>query len=270
MTHYEHLKFEIEEGVGRVTLNRPDRMNAVHPPMRDELVAVFDECRGNPLVRSVLVTGEGRAFCSGADISRRWFPSPVEGREGHPLDERISNMRWQWHRIIQMMWECEKPIISAVNGWAVGFGCQLALFSDLVIASEDALFHEAFAARGLPLEAGGAYVMPRAMSLVQAKEKAFFAEPIPPQEALSLGLINRVVPAEELMPKADEWALRLARGPTKVFGMHKRQLQMSLDSTLERVFYDEVNALTMLSNCTDTMEAFMSFIEKREPNFTGG
>ena len=178
-------------------------------------------------------------------------------------------MRWGWHNIVRMMWECEKPIISAVNGWAVGFGCQLALYSDLVIASQEAQFQEVFAARGLPMEAGGAYILPRTISLVQAKEKAFFAEPISAEEALSLGMINRVVPANELISKVEEWSTRLASGPTRVYGMHKRQLQMSLDSTFERAAQDEVNALAMLTSAEDMMEAFMSFVEKREANFTG-
>lgn len=269
MSDYKFLTLEVRDKTAWLTLNRPERMNAVHPPMRDELLAALDHCRGNPDIRCVVITGEGATFCSGADISKRYFPSPVEGEFTNPLHDRTSNMRWGWHHIIRMMWECEKPIISAVNGWAVGFGCQLALYSDLVIASHEARFQEVFAARGLPMEAAGSYILPRTMSMVQAKEKAFFAEAIPAEEALALGMINRLVPAADLIPLAEEWSARLAAGPTRVYGMHKRQLQMSLDSTLERVMHDEVNALALLASAEDSMEAFMSFVEKRKPNFTG-
>lgn len=269
MATYQFLRYELRDGVAWLTLNRPEKMNAVHPPMRDEIYAAIDACRGDPAVRAVVITGEGRAFCTGADISARYFPSPREGESDNPLHDRTSNMRWGWHRIIQMLWECEKPIISAVNGWAIGFGCQLALYSDLVLVSEDAHFQEVFAKRGLPMEAGGAYILPRIVSMVQAKELAFFADPIPAAQALALGMVNRVVPAGQLLPLAEEWSTRLAKGPTRVYGMHKRQLQMSLDSTLERSLHDEVNALNLLNSCEDSQEAFGAFREKREPKFSG-
>lgn len=269
MSTYEFVRLEKREGVAWLTLNRPDKMNAVHPPMRDEILAALDACRGDPETRAIVITGEGRAFCTGADISQHYYPSPIEGDAGNPLHGRTSGLRWGWHHIIQMLWECEKPIIAAVNGWAIGFGCQLALYSDLILVADGARFQEVFAARGLPMEAGGAYLLPRTLTLVQAKEKAFFAEAIPASEALALGLVNRVVPAEELMPLAEEWATRLAAGPTRVYGMHKRQLQMSLDSTFERAAYDEVNALSLLNSCADSQEAFAAFAQKREPKFTG-
>lgn len=252
-----------------LTLDRPEKLNAVHPPMREQLLKAIDACRSDPQVRAVVITGAGRAFCTGADISGRHFPYPVEGSEGNALHDRTSNLRWGWHTIIEMLWECEKPVIAAVNGWAVGFGCQLALYCDLVIASEEARFVEIFAARGLPMEAGGSYLLPRTLSIVQAKEIAFFAEPIGAQQALSLGLVNRVVPPEDLLPLAEEWSQKLANGPTRVYGMHKRQLQMALDATLQRSFQDEANALALLAGSADAKEALEAFLQKRAPRFTG-
>jgi 2-(1,2-epoxy-1,2-dihydrophenyl)acetyl-CoA isomerase len=270
MSEFEFLICEQRGGVAWLTLNRPHKLNAVHPPMRQELFSALDWMRGDPSVRCIVVTGAGRSFCSGADISQRFYPSPIEGEEGNQFHARTSDFRWGWQRIIETMWESEKPIIAAVNGWAVGFGCQLALYSDLVIASDAAQFQEVFARRGLPMEAGGSFILPRTMSMVQAKEAAFFADTIPAEDALRLGMVNRVVPPGQLIPLAEQWADRLANGPTRVLGMHKRLLQSALDSTMQRSFQDEINALALLTGSTDSREAIAAFRERRDPEFTGG
>ncbi len=269
MEQFVHLIYELRDHVAWVTLNRPEKLNAVNPQMRLELFAAVDRIRADPQVRCAVITGAGRAFCTGADIYGRLFPYPVEGEEGNVLDGRTSDLRWGWHRILRLLWECEKPIIAAVNGWAVGFGAHLPLYCDLVVASEQAQFMEPWARRGLPIEAAGAYILPRLMPLLKAKEKVFFAEPISAQEALALGLVNKVVPAEELIPTAQAWAARLANLPTRVLGIHKRQLQMALDSTLERSVYDEVTALVLTQLTEDAGEAMRAYREKREPVFTG-
>ena len=241
----EHLLLEETNSVLWITLNRPEKLNAVNPQMRQEIVDTLDYARGTPDVRAIVVTGAGRAFCTGADIVGRNFPSPVEGEKGNSMHGRTSDLRWGWHRVMSMLWECEKPVIAAVNGWAIGFGGHLPLYCDLAIMSSTAQFREVWRARGLPVEAGGAYILPRIMPLNKAKEKLFFADPISADEALSLGMVNKVVAPDDLIPAAREWAERLAAGPTRILGIIKRQVQMSLDSTLERALHDEVNALVM-------------------------
>ena len=226
---FEYLTLEIDQGLAWLTLNRPQKMNAVTGEMRQELVDAFDYFRATPEVRVVVVTGAGRGFCAGADISGRNFPYPREGDPESRLDGRASDLRWGWYRVLKMMWECEKPIIAAVNGAAYGFGSHLAMYADLSIASEEAQFGEVWAMRGLPVEAGGAYMLPRLAGLNRAKEILFFGEPISAQRAYELGLVNRVVPADQLMTAAREWAEKLLQSPTKVLGLIKRQVQMSLD-----------------------------------------
>jgi 2-(1,2-epoxy-1,2-dihydrophenyl)acetyl-CoA isomerase len=178
-------------------------------------------------------------------------------------------MRTRSQRLIRALWELEKPIVAAVNGVAAGLGAHLAFACDLVIASAESRFIEVFVRRGIAVDAGGAFLLPRLIGLAKAKELVFFGDDLPAEEAHRIGLVNRVVPADQLQATAREWAERLATGPTFAIGMSKRLLNRSLDVDMETAFDDEAMAQSLVTQSEDTKEGMLSFMEKRAPKFTG-
>ena len=264
------VEVTVEHQVAVVTLNRPERRNAVHPPMRRALLRALEETRADPDIRAVLVTGAGSAFCSGADVSGvEWTEIPPERRRGNPSNVvREDGLRFGWWRVVQAIWESEKPFVAAVNGAAYGFGCNLALACDLVIAGESAQFCEVFVRRGLPVEAGGAWILPRVVGVARAKEMILFGEPVGGSQAAEWGLANRCVPDDQLMEVATEWARKLAGGPSIAIGHAKFQVNQSLDSSLSQSFREEVTLMGIGSGA-DATEARDAAREKREPRFTG-
>jgi 2-(1,2-epoxy-1,2-dihydrophenyl)acetyl-CoA isomerase len=264
------LDFSVKNSVAVLTFNRPHLRNAVDHPLRDALLAALDEVRSDPDIRAALVTGAGGAFSSGADLSERdHIEIPPEHRRGTPAHiAREDGLAYGWWRVIQAVWENTKPIVAAVNGPAYGFGCNFAFACDLVIAGESARFCEIFVQRGLPLEAGGAYLLSRSVSPVRAREIALFGDPLPARTAQEWGLVNRCVPDEEVLPVATEWAERLARGPTIGIGHIKAQINAGLDLSLQQTFREEVTFLG-LGPGADMAEAAAAYKEKRPPRFTG-
>jgi 2-(1,2-epoxy-1,2-dihydrophenyl)acetyl-CoA isomerase len=264
------LEFRVEDGVAWIVMNRPDRRNAVHHPLRNALLGAIDTVRDDPAIRSAVITGNGKAFCSGADLSEpdhiEIGPDRRRGTATHIARE--DGRRFGWWRLIRAIWENEKPFVAAVNGPAYGFGCNFALACDLVIAGESASFSEVFVKRGLPLEAAGAYLLTRSVSPVRAKEIALFGDPLPGATAAEWGLANRCVPDGELLKVAGDWARRLAEGPTIGIGHVKGQLNDALEQSMEQVAKDEVTLLGIGSG-SDSAEAMASFMERREPRFTG-
>jgi 2-(1,2-epoxy-1,2-dihydrophenyl)acetyl-CoA isomerase len=178
-------------------------------------------------------------------------------------------MRTRSQRLIRALWSVEETIIAAVNGVAAGLGAHLAFACDLVIASAESRFIEVFVRRGIAVDAGGAFLLPRLIGLAKAKELVFFGDDLPAEEALRIGLVNRVVPADQLQATAREWAERLATGPTFAIGMSKRLLNRSLDVDMETAFDDEAMAQSLVTQSEDTKEGMLSFMEKRAPKFTG-
>jgi 2-(1,2-epoxy-1,2-dihydrophenyl)acetyl-CoA isomerase len=264
------LEFRVEDGVAWIVMNRPERRNAVTHPLRNALLGAIEEVRDDPGIRAAVVTGNGKAFCSGADLGE---PDHIEiapdNRRGSSSNiAREDGRRFGWWRLIKAVWDNEKPFIAAVNGPAYGFGCNFALACDLVIAAESASFSEVFVKRGLPLEAAGAYLLTRATSPVRAKEIALFGEPLPGRTAAEWGLANRCVPDDELLTVAGDWARKLAAGPTIGIGHVKGQINDALEQSMEQVAKDEVTLLG-LGVGSDSEEAMRSFVEKREPRFTG-
>jgi 2-(1,2-epoxy-1,2-dihydrophenyl)acetyl-CoA isomerase len=262
MTDFQAIQLTIDNQVAWVTLNRPDARNAVNDEMREELLAVLHDARTNPDIRAVVLTGAGKGFCTGADLSRRGGgpTGPGAARE---------MMRTRSQRLIRALWELEKPVIAAVNGVAAGLGAHLAFASDLVIAAADARFIEVFVRRGIAIDGGGAYLLPRLIGLAKAKELVFFGDDLSPDDALRIGLINKVVPAEGLLATAKQWAERLAAGPTFAIGMSKRLLNRSLDSDIETALDEEAMAQSLVTQSDDTKEGMLAFAERRTPAFTG-
>ncbi len=255
------ILLENTDGVLAVTLNRPHRKNAITVPMWAELAEVFSGARGNPDVRAVLITGAGGDFCSGADLAAdtRSERPPV-----HQLTAmaRVSDAALALHRL-----DC--PTLAAVDGVAVGAGMNLALHCDLVVCSERARFSEIFARRGLTIDFGGSWILPRLVGVQKAKELALLADIIEAGTAREMGLVNRVVPHGELMDLAWSWARRLAAAPPIAIQMTKRLLTNSLSSTLDEALENEGMAQTVNFGTRDTAEAIVAWQEGREPRFEG-
>lgn len=266
----------LDRGVLWLTLNRPDRRNAVSPEMREELLAALDDARADDAVRCVAITGAGDAFCAGVDLSKSKATATAADGAGTPAKPKASDpeavkaaMKAGMQRVIRSIWTLEKPVVAAVNGVAAGGGAQLALACDLTIAAASARFIEIFAKRGLAVDSGGGFLLPRLVGLAKAKELVFFAEPISAADAAAIGLINKVVPDATLRAEAAAWAERLAAGATKAIGASKRLLNRSLSQDLEQAFEDEAQAQADTSLSEDFAEGVRAFLEKRDPKFLG-
>jgi 2-(1,2-epoxy-1,2-dihydrophenyl)acetyl-CoA isomerase len=266
----EGLEFRREGSVAWLVLNRPERRNAVTVALRHALRGAIQETRDDPEIRAVVVAGEGSAFCSGADLGEPdWIETEPERRRGGQGNiAREDGRHHGWWHVVKSIWENEKPFVAAVNGAAYGFGCNLALACDLVIAAESARFSEVFVKRGLPLEAGGAFWMAKYLSPARAKEMALLGDPIDGPRAEAWGLANRCVADGELWEVAGDFAQRLAALPTIGVGHVKGQVNDAFESTFEQVWKQEVSLLG-IGIGSDQAEAMRSFIEKREPRFTG-
>ncbi len=259
---FETLVLERSGGVATVTMNRPEKKNAVNNTMWVELLEVARALAASGDDRAVVVTGAGGDFCSGADIS-----SMVEsGPEGsaHPLAlmRRITDVCQAWYHLPQ-------PTIAKVRGVAAGAGMNLALVCDLVVAGDTARFSEIFARRGLTIDFGGSWSLPRRVGLHKAKELALLADIIGADEAAEIGLVNRLVPDGELDGFVDAWAQRLAAGPPIALAMTKRLLNNSSNVTLEQALEDEGQSQAVNFGTADTREAVAAFLDKREPVFRG-
>jgi 2-(1,2-epoxy-1,2-dihydrophenyl)acetyl-CoA isomerase len=254
----ETITVERDAGVVTVTLNRPEKRNAINSTMWDELLETFEAVAVSQEDRVLVITGAGGAFCSGADLTDPRAPAdPQLVRMRH-----IGDVALRLHRL-------PKPTIAKVGGVAAGAGLNLALGCDLIVASDEARFSEIFARRGLTIDFGGSWILPRLIGLHKAKELAFFADVISAEEAAAMGLVNRVVPAAELDKVVDEWAGRLAAAPTLAISMTKTLLNASYGATMDEALEDEARTQSVNFSTADTREAIAAFIEKREPKFQG-
>jgi 2-(1,2-epoxy-1,2-dihydrophenyl)acetyl-CoA isomerase len=254
------------DGIRRITLNRPQAANALRPVDRDRLIELLNEADEDHAVRVVVIAANGRHFCSGADVTG--IARSNSGDVKRPTDSMRKIMNGA-QRLIAAVLDCGKPVIAVVNGAAAGIGAHLALAADLVVAAEDASFVEVFVRRGLVIDGGGAYLLPRRIGMQKAKELAFFGDKLPAAEALALGMVNRVVPAAELGAAADEFARRLAAGPTTAISLTKRLLNASPDGDRAAAFLAEAMAQEIQSTAEDSREGVRSFMERRPPEFRG-
>lgn len=247
-----------EDGVVTVTLNRPEKKNAIDGRMWDELLAVFREVGESATDRVLVLTGAGGAFCSGADLSE-------EGRsEKHQLDRMH-----HFGQVALALHHVPKPVVAKVPGIAAGAGLNLALGCDLIVAGESARFSEIFARRGLAIDLGGSWLLPRLVGMHKAKELALLAEIVDAKEAERIGLVNRVVPDAELDAFVDDWARRLAAGPPLALHLTKRLLTNGLATGLAEALEAEGMAQSVTITTRDTAEAVRAFLEKRDPVFRG-
>ena len=259
------------DGVARITLNRPDAANAITPDQRNRLIDLFDTASGDLNVRVVVLTANGKHFCTGADLRVSRIPEAPrpEGAPERTMGDIGRNIKRGAQRLVSSILDCEKPVIAAVNGTAAGIGAHIALACDLIIAADNVRFIEVFVRRGITPDGGGAYLLPRMIGLAKAKELIFLGDDLAAADAERIGLINKVVPAAELAAAADEWATRLANGPTKAVSLAKWLLNRSLDSDRKAAFEDEAWAQELASRTDDFNEGVQAFIERRDVQFRG-
>ncbi|MEX0173463.1 enoyl-CoA hydratase/isomerase family protein [Streptomyces sp. LMG1-1-1.1] len=258
----------VENGVSWITLNRPEAMNAVTWDQRERIIALLADASADPDVRAVVVTATGRGFCAGADL--RGAPGSSPAGVGERVAGDVARMiRLGAQRFIGAVLDCEKPVIAAVNGTAAGLGAHLAFACDLVLASESARFVEVFVRRGLVPDGGGAYLLPRLIGPQRAKELMFFGDALPAADAERLGLVNRVVPPEDLEKTARTWAERLAQGPTRALALTKHLVNTSLDADRTTAFAAEATAQELNMTTRDAQEGVASFVERREARYEG-
>jgi 2-(1,2-epoxy-1,2-dihydrophenyl)acetyl-CoA isomerase len=257
-------------GVLWLTLNRPEAANAVTPDQRDRLIALLEDASGRLEVRAVVITATGKHFCTGADLrNSRQGPVRPEGVPELVIGDVARMIHAGAQRLITAVVDCEKPVIGAINGTAAGIGAHLALACDLVVAAEEARFIEVFVRRGLVPDGAGAWLLPRRIGLQKAKEMMFFGDAVSAAEAERLGLVNRVVPADEVEKVAGEWAARLASGPTRSIGLTKALLNRSLDSDRATAFREEALAQELNMQTRDANEGVDAFKERRDPDYLG-
>ncbi|WP_181803968.1 enoyl-CoA hydratase/isomerase family protein [Streptomyces shenzhenensis] len=260
------VRYVTAERVAHLTLNRPDALNALTPDQRDHVIHLLAEASADPGIGAVVVTGTGRGFCTGADL--RGGGASGASAERVPGDV-ARTVRLGAQRLIAAVLDCEKPVIAAVNGTAAGLGAHLALACDLVLAAESARFIEVFVRRGLVPDGGGAYLLPRLIGPHRAKELMFFGDALSAPEAERLGLVNRVVPDEELPKTAREWAVRLANGPTRALALTKQLVNASLDTDRASAFAAEAAAQEINMTTRDAQDGVRAFVERRSPDFQG-
>lgn len=260
---YETLRCEIDDGVATVTLDQPESLNAFSTRMQSELAALIPALADDAAVRALVLTGAGRAFCAGGDIREMEGvdqPSPLAGR--NKLQRMLTT-------VLMPLLRLEKPVIAAVNGVAVGAGMNLALAADITLVADTAKFSQAFVKVGLVPDTGGLYLLTRLIGMNRAKELCFTGRTITAGEALALGLVNRVLPAAELMPAALELAHELARGATAAIGLTKSLLHLAPTATIEEMAEFEAYALAVTLSTEDHREGIRAFREKRPPAFRG-
>jgi enoyl-CoA hydratase/carnithine racemase len=258
----ETLIVQRNDGVVTVTMNRPERKNAANGVMLTELRETFLEVEDRGDDRALVLTGAGGAFCSGADLSDPNGPATDPTRSGLARMRRLGDIALALHRIT-------KPTIAKVDGVAVGAGLSLALGCDLVVCSDRARLSMIFAKRSLSLDCGASWLLPRLVGLARAKEIALFGGMWSAQEAADIGLVNRVLPVDELDAFVDAWAAELAAGPPLALSMTKTLLNASSMASMEQALEDEARSQALNFSTTDTNEAMAAFKEKREPIFIG-
>lgn len=257
------LQLTTDGAVALVRLDRPDRRNAIDLPTCRALTEQVRETAADRSIRALVITGTGRDFCTGADAVAS--NDVIEATS--PLDYRWKTS--EYNDLFLALWETELPVVSAVNGTVAGAGWLLALLADLVVAAESARWTHVYLRRGMIPHAGDPYFLPRILPLHRLNEVALLGEAVTSEVLHDWGVVNRVVPADDVLPTAESLAQRLAAGPTRSIGVAKRLYRRSLDSDVVTAFGEERAGLALISTTSDRLEGVRSFVEGRPPAFTG-
>jgi 2-(1,2-epoxy-1,2-dihydrophenyl)acetyl-CoA isomerase len=259
---YKTIIFEVRDGIGHVTLNRPDAANALNLELSQELYGALLRCDEDPAVRAVLISGTGKMFCGGGDLKA--FAS----RKGD-LPLHLKELTTYIHAAVSVMGRMNQPVITAVHGSAAGGGLGLVFGADLVIAAQSARFTMAYTRAALSPDASTSFFLPRLIGLRRALDLTLTNRVLSADEALSWGLINRVVPDGELPAAAQKLARELADGPTGAFGAAKRLLRNSWNETMETHMEAEARTIADMARGAESREGIAAFLEKRAPRFRG-
>ena len=255
------IDFSLSEGVATITLNRPDAYNSINTDLAMGFQKALDDASANDLVRAIIITGAGKAFCAGQDLKEVTTPELNPGFK--------TLLEKHYAPIIQKIRTIEKPIIAAVNGVAAGAGANIALACDIILASEKASFIQAFAAIGLIPDSGGTFTLPRLIGTAKATALAMLGDKIGAAEAERIGLIYKYFPVESFQEQVQKIAYKLAHMPTKGLGLTKRAFNASANNTLNEQLELETALQIEASETTDYTEGVTAFVEKRKPNFIG-
>jgi 2-(1,2-epoxy-1,2-dihydrophenyl)acetyl-CoA isomerase len=260
MDAYKFLLYSVHDGVATVTLNRPEVYNALNDEITYELQDVLKVIAKDSAVRVVVLTGEGKAFCSGQDL---------KAASGDQKRSFMQSLHKRYNPIIRSMRSLPKPIIARVNGVAAGAGCSLALACDVIVASEEATFIEVFINIGLVPDSGSSYFLPRLVGMAKAFEMCSMGSRIKAGEAEKIGLINKTVPADQLDLAVKSYTDYFSSAPTKSIGIIKRMLNKSTTATLEDMLEYEAYCQEIAGTSHDFKEGVSAFLEKRKPDFKG-
>ncbi|MCZ6900906.1 MAG: enoyl-CoA hydratase-related protein [Bacteroidetes bacterium] len=260
MSTYKFLKLEIGQGIGRITLNRPEVYNAFNDGLSYELQGALKEVKKSNRVRVVVLTGEGKAFCSGQDLKAS------SKEETRSFSESLHK---RYNPIIRGIRNMPKPVICRLNGVAAGAGCSLALACDLIIASKEATLIEVFINIGLVLDSGSSYFLPRILGSARSFEISTMGSKVSAQQAFDWGLVNQVVDANELDSAIERYTRYFATAPTKAIGLIKKMLNRSFTASLEDTLDYEAYCQEIAGRSKDYQEGLKAFIEKRRPKFVG-
>lgn len=256
----ENILFEIQSGVAKITLNRPDKLNSFNRAMSLELISALEQAEGDDNVRALMLTGAGRGFCAGQDLSE------AVGDDAYEIEDIIEK---QYNPIVKLLRRIEKPIVCAVNGVAAGAGANIAFACDITIASSEAKFIQSFAAIGLIPDSGGTFYLPRMVGMQNAAALMMTGDKVTADRAKELGMIYDVAPADKLIENTTELAQKLALMPTKGIGLTKRALNESMSNTFDEQLSLEQKLQKEASESYDYNEGVSAFLEKRKPNFKG-
>jgi 2-(1,2-epoxy-1,2-dihydrophenyl)acetyl-CoA isomerase len=260
----EVLLYDLSDGIATITLNRPDSLNALNEEISQALQKAVQEAAGDRAARCVVITGAGRAFTSGADLS------DIEGfSESGEKPDLGDILRRRYNPVILPIVQMEKPVIASLNGVAAGAGASLALACDFRIASEKAKLFQAFIKVGLVPDSGAHYFLTRLVGIAKAAELAMLGDIIDAHECLRLGLVTKVVPPEALQEETRTFALKLAAGPTRAYALSKKALHFAAQNDIASTLDYEADLQSEISTTEDHIEGILSFIQKRTPEFKG-
>ena len=258
---YETIRLDIADNIATITLNRPERLNAMAPQMADEISEALDSLDG---ARVVLITGEGRAFCSGADLSARGSEAAASTGQG-----AYAALTKSYNPLMMKLAKLNVPLITGVNGPAAGIGCSMALASDFAIAGKSAYFLQAFVNIGLVPDGGASWMLTRLVGKARATEMMLLGEKIPAEKAAEWGLIYKAVEDADLMAEVKALAARLAAGPTMALGIMRQNIASALDADYATALLREAEGQRIAGDSKDAREGALSFLQKRKAEFKG-